>query len=147
FNLGLNLLLIPLYKQTAAAAVTSLTEMLLCTMYLARSLPRDLLPRGSLRVAVKILVAGLVMAVVAWYLRPLYILLMLPLAGGVYLGVALLIGAIPRADLAMVVGALRKKGASSTAVPELELAPTRVPWEDWSAETGPAVPGAESAAG
>ena len=62
FNLGLNLILIPRYKQVGAAAVTSLTELLLLCVSIVL-VPRRLLPVASLKVGVKVIGASLFMAI------------------------------------------------------------------------------------
>jgi O-antigen/teichoic acid export membrane protein len=121
FNLGLNLLLIPHFQQIAAAAVTSLTELLLLILSIV-FIPKYLLPRKSLLVAGKALGASLVMAAVAWLLRPLPILLVVAAMLPTYLIVAFLIGTIPREDLYMLYLAVRnktRKTVTKTTIPVL----------------------------
>lgn len=112
FNLTLNLILIPIYQHIGAAVSTSLTEMLLFSMGLF-FVPRSLLPVKSLRVGAKVLIASLIMAVVTWPLHylhnNLHILLLLPIAMVVYIGSALLIGAIPHEDLSALYKAIQYK--------------------------------------
>lgn len=108
FNLGLNLILIPLYRHIGAAIVTTLTEALLCCI-LVVFIPRNLRPVGSLRVAFKALIASLVMALAILALHAFNILVILPIAMLVYLGVSLLVGTIPREDYQAVYSAIRQK--------------------------------------
>lgn len=100
--------------------VTSLTELLLLTMYLGVSLPRNLLPMGSAWVATKIVVASAVMGVVIYLLRRYNVLVLLPVAIVVYLGTATMIRAIPSGDLSAVLAAVGKRatGARAPLVPE-----------------------------
>jgi O-antigen/teichoic acid export membrane protein len=101
FNLGLNLILIPLYQQVGAAIVTSLTELLLiCLSYLF--IPKSLFPLGSVRLAAKAIVASFVMALSIWAMGRFHIFnlfLILPVAMLVYFVTATAIGTIPREDL------------------------------------------------
>ncbi|MBX5450688.1 flippase [Thermogemmatispora sp.] len=133
FNLGLNLLLIPLYHQDGAALVTSLTELLFIGPFLF-FIPRTLWPRGSLTVALKALAASLVMALVVWLLRQWAILALLPVALVVYLTAATLLRTIPRADLVALFDAVlrRRQGRSS---PTETVAAVAMEQAD-SAETG-----------
>ena len=114
FNLSSNLIFIPLYKHIAAAAITSLTEMLLFSIYVSISLPRHLVPLGSLRVAIKAIIASLVMAFVIWLLRTFNILVIVPIGMFVYLIVATLLGTIAREDLQALYRAIRHKGQRSS---------------------------------
>lgn len=112
FNLGLNLLLIPLYQHIGAALVTSLTELLL-TIFSLVFIPRALWPLGSLKVGVKALLAGLSMGLVIWLLQqyaPLNNLqTILPVSALVYFGIAILIGTIPREDMKAIYASVRHK--------------------------------------
>jgi len=112
FNLGLNLLLIPRYQQIGAAAVTSLTELLLLGIGLA-FIPRRLLPIGSLRTGLKALLASLVMALAIYPLGTFNIFLILSVALVVYLVAATLLGAIPREDMRALAHAVRNKSQRS----------------------------------
>lgn len=116
FNLVLNLLLIPVYQQIGAAIVASLTELLLCFVCVYY-VPRHLRPVGSLPVALKALIASLVMALAVLLLHTLPIFVLLPIAMLVYLGVALLLRTIPRDDYQAVFGAIRQKKEQLTSNP------------------------------
>lgn len=128
FNLGLNLILIPLYKHVGAAIVTSLTELLLLCIGLV-FVPRRLLPLGSLRVAGKSLLAGLIMAggVLLLQRQTFNIFVILPAGAFVYFGAAMLLGAIPREDLRSLYRSVRHKAQRS--VPEVAAGQQRV--EQW----------------
>lgn len=118
FNLGLNLILIPHFQQIGAAAVTSLTELLLlCTAITL--LPRHLLPLRSLLVGVKAVIASLAMALVILLLRQFNILMILPIAVLVYFGGATLLRTIPRRDLEALYGAIRFKVRRTSSVSAL----------------------------
>jgi hypothetical protein len=108
FNLGLNLLLIPLYQQVGAALVTSLTELLLLVVSLFFT-PRPLWPSGSMKVGLKALLAAMVMGVVIWFIRQESFLLILLISAVVYFGVATLIGTIPREDVKALYTSIRHK--------------------------------------
>ncbi|MEO7020964.1 MAG: flippase [Ktedonobacteraceae bacterium] len=109
FNLGTNLLLIPLYKQVGAALVTSLTELLLlCTSMVI--IQKQLLPGKSIRVASKALVSALVMAAAIYLLRSLSILFITPVAFLAYAGSAFLLRTIPREDMQFLLKAVKNKG-------------------------------------
>lgn len=116
FNLGLNFALIPLYQHIAAAAVTSLTELLLLILSLFFT-PRHLLPVESLRVGGKALFASVVMAVVIWLLGQFSILIIGPAALVVYVGMTSLLGTIPQDDMRSLLGAMRSKGQRASAIP------------------------------
>ena len=108
FNLGLNLVLIPRFQHVGAAVVTSLTELLLVGLSLV-FLPRQLIPFGSLRVGGKALLASLVMAGVITVMHTLSLFVILPVAMVSYCIAATLLGTIPRSDLQIVQGAIRRK--------------------------------------
>ena len=61
FNLGLNLILIPIYQQTGAALVTTLTELLLLCISFT-FVPQGLLSKEIWKVGSKTLIASLFMA-------------------------------------------------------------------------------------
>jgi len=108
FNLGLNLYLIPRYQQIGAAAVTSLTELLvLCGSFYF--VPKYLLPKESFKVIVKVMMAALVMSLVVLLVRRLSILAILPIALLVYSGTAILLKTVPREDIHALISALRSK--------------------------------------
>lgn len=116
FNLGLNLILIPVYQHVGAAIVTSLTELLLAAIAIV-FLPKHLLPVGSLRVGVKSLVASLVMTVAILLLSTFQILVILPVAMLVYFGTATLLRTIPREDVRALYRAIRRKVHSVSTPP------------------------------
>jgi O-antigen/teichoic acid export membrane protein len=108
FNLGLNLLLIPLYREVGAAIVTSLTELLLLGIS-ATIIPRRLLPTSSILVSLKALAASLVMGVVAFFLKSLPVLVILPIATLEYFIVATALRTIPLKDMQALYLAARNK--------------------------------------
>lgn len=113
FNLGLNLILIPLYQQVGSAMVTSLTEMLLlCTSLLF--IPRYLLPLRSLRVGAKAVIASLAMALAILAVQDFNIFVILAVATPVYCAVATLLGTIPRQDLQALYSAVRQRGEETS---------------------------------
>lgn len=116
FNLGLNLVLIPVYQHVGAAIVTSLTELLLAAIAIV-FIPRHLLPVGSLRVGVKSLVASLVMAVAILLLSTFQILVILPVAMLVYFGTATLLRTIPREDVQQLYRTIRRKAHRDSTPP------------------------------
>lgn len=109
FNLGLNLLFIPLFQQVAAAAITSLTELLIFFAS-AFFLPKKLLPSGSTSTGVKSLIASIAMALVIWPLHTLSLFVILPVAMLAYFAAATLLHTIPREDLNALLKAIRRKG-------------------------------------
>lgn len=117
FNLGLNLILIPVYQQLGAAILTSLTELLLCVMSIF-FLPRHLLPVKSLAVIGKSLFASFVMALAIVNLV-IYnftnLLIILPVAMLFYFGTATLMGAIPRSDMEALFRSVRARSRPSAA--------------------------------
>jgi O-antigen/teichoic acid export membrane protein len=109
FNLGLNLVLIPLYQHVGAAIASSLTEAVVCCSLIAFN-PRGLLPLGSLWIAIKALFSGLVMALAILALHNfVHFFIILPIAALVYITAALLIGVIPREDFLALYQAIRHK--------------------------------------
>lgn len=109
FNVSLNIFLIPHYRQTGAALVTTLTELLLFCMSFIY-VPRYALPKGSLKVGVKALLAALVMMLAVFLVRTLPIFIILPIALLIYGGVAFLLGAIPREDVQSLYRVIRYRG-------------------------------------
>src|SRR5712692_3664814 len=79
FNLGLNLVLILLYQQVGAAVASTLTEALVCCTFIV-FIPRQLMPFGSLRVALKALIASLVMALAILPVHTLHIFIIITIA-------------------------------------------------------------------
>src|SRR6266566_4645345 len=114
FNLGLNFILILLYQHIGAAIASTLTEVLICCIFVV-FIPRNLLPFGSLRVALKALIASLVMALAILPLHTLHIFIILPVAMLVYVGVFVLIGVIPREDYQAVYRAIRRKAQPTSS--------------------------------
>ena len=120
FNLGLNLILIPLYLHVGAALMTSLTELLLMLNALV-FIPRTLWPDGSIKVALKASLAAIAMGVVVWFMRDYNLLAIIPVAAVVYFGAAMLIGTLPREDMRAFTNAIRNKaGRGKSATGELE---------------------------
>jgi O-antigen/teichoic acid export membrane protein len=114
FNLGLNLLLIPLYKHVGAAIVTSLTELLLLSISTAL-VPRHLLPTGSIWVALKALVACAAMGMAIWLMQPFPLFVIIPVATLEYLMMALALAVIPGEDMRALARAVRKKARPALA--------------------------------
>lgn len=139
FNLGLNLLLIPHYQQLGAAAVTSLTELLLLVLSIV-FIPKYLLPRKSVFVALKALAASLVMAAIGLFLHTWSVFLLVPVMFLTYMVVALLIGTIPRDDLYALYQAVRNKQRKTVtkttipALPRVKLEQVELPLEEWDDE-------------
>jgi len=121
FNLGLNLILIPRYQEVGAAAVTSLTELLLLCVSIVL-VPRRLLPVGSLKVGVRVIGASLLMALAIILLNThfesisVFIILLVALV--VYVVATVLLRAIPREDIrALYKSVQRRKAAHSDPLP------------------------------
>jgi O-antigen/teichoic acid export membrane protein/acetyltransferase-like isoleucine patch superfamily enzyme len=108
FNVGGNLLLIPRLGGVGAAIMTSLTELLLMSLALAM-LPRHLLPVRSLVTSVKAVGASLGMALVVFAMSRAPILVIVPVAGIVYMVGATLLATIPRGDLAALYMAIARR--------------------------------------
>src|SRR5579875_437131 len=111
FNLGLNLLLIPRYQQIAAAAVTSLTELLLLCIS-SFFVPKYLFPRKSIKTAVKTFIAALVMGAIIFYLNRLSVLLLLPVGMLTYTSLTILFRTLPREDIQTLLKAIRDRKRS-----------------------------------
>jgi len=122
FNVGLNFILIPRYLHIGAAAVTSLTELLLMCLALVL-VPRALRPMGSVRVGLKALAASTVMGVVIWATRQTNLFTILSLAAVTYFVASVLFGTIPREDLKALYSSIRNKaGHVAETVPAGENA-------------------------
>jgi O-antigen/teichoic acid export membrane protein len=119
FNLGLNLILIPVYQHVGAAIVTSLTELLLASIAIV-FIPKHLLPMGSWRVGAKSLVASLVMAGAILLMSTFQILVILPVAMLVYFGTATLLRTIPREDVQQLYRAIRRNAHEDSTSSGLE---------------------------
>ena len=122
FNLGLNLVLILLYRHIGAAIASSLTEAVVCCCLIALN-PRDLLPLRSLWTALKAIFASLVMVLAILASHNLHFFITLFIAMFVYIGAAVLIGVIPREDYVALYHALRHKAqpasrANTDSLPE-----------------------------
>ena len=120
FNLALNVLLIPRYGHVGAAAVTTLTELLLLCLSILFT-PRYLLPGESLWVGAKVLLACGVMAAVMWLLRTCDLFIILPAGGVAYLAAAAILRAIPREDLQTLYKAIRQKAEQNTDTRQEQL--------------------------
>lgn len=119
FNLGLNLALIPHYQQVGAAAVTSLTELLLLCISLA-FVPKYLLPHKTLRVGMKTLAAALCMAGALFFIRTWSIFILLPVAFVVYTAIATFLRTVSREDVQALTQAVKRKGGSKAFDDTLE---------------------------
>lgn len=113
FNIGFNLILVPLLQSVGPAIVATLTEFLLVCINVF-IIPRSLLPIGSLQVAFKALIACLLMALVIFALHNLSIFIILPVAMLVYLAVAFVLKVLPREDYMAVYNAVLRKGRQNT---------------------------------
>lgn len=123
FNLGLNLLFIPVYQHVAAAAITSLTELLILCVSIV-FLPKRLLPVRSLWTGIKSFIASVGMAIVILPLHTLNLFAIIPVAMLAYFGIATLLRTIPRQDIEALYKAIRSKkqqaGSVETNSSELE---------------------------
>ena len=108
FNLVLNLLFIPMFQQVAAAAITSLTELLLLILSLF-FIPRYLIPTRSVLVGLKCIAASVIMGGVIWLLRYDSLLIILGAAAVVYLVAATLLRTIPKEDIQAIYWSIRHK--------------------------------------
>lgn len=117
FNLVLNLIFIPLFKEVAAAAVTSLTELLLLILSLF-FIPRYLIPTRSVLVGLKCITASLIMAAVIWFMRYDSLLIILGAAAIVYVGAATLLRTIPKEDIQAIYRSIRYKVHAAEPIPE-----------------------------
>lgn len=106
FNLITNIVFIPRYGTTAAAVTTVLSEVVLLAplFVIAR---REKVSIPLVGAAWRPLVAGGGMLAVIWLTRALPALPSMAVAGAVYLGLAVALGALPREDLARFWNALR----------------------------------------
>lgn len=125
FNLGLNLVLIPRYQQVGAAAVTSLTELLLLCVSIGL-VPRRFLPWSSLKVGAKVTVASLVMAAAIMLQSQLVsvrfsILIILLGAMLVYVAAVVLLRTIPREDIQALVRSVRRRKTLNSELPSLDI--------------------------
>ncbi len=111
FNLSLNLLFIPRYQQVAAAAVTSLTELLLLCIS-SVFMPRSLFPGKSFKTGIKTFTAALLMGAIVFYLQRLSIFLLLPLGILTYISLTTLFKTIPREDIQSLFMAIKNKKPS-----------------------------------
>jgi O-antigen/teichoic acid export membrane protein/acetyltransferase-like isoleucine patch superfamily enzyme len=114
FNVVLNFLLIPSFQGVGAAAVTSLTEVLLLCFAIAFT-PRDLLPFASIKVGLKAALASAVMGLVALRFNTFSILALVPIGTVVYLAAATVLGTIAKEDLRALLMAVRRKRAPQPA--------------------------------
>lgn len=125
FNLGLNLLLIPLYQHIGAALVTSLTELLLMVFAII-FIPRSLWPLGSIKVILKALLAGVAMGLAIWFSQQYSALnnlaAIMPISALVYFGTATLLGTIPREDIKAIYSSIRNKAGRKNAATEAAAA-------------------------
>jgi O-antigen/teichoic acid export membrane protein len=119
FNVGLNVVAIPLYQHVGAAWVTSLTELLLLCLAI-RAIPRALRPYGSIRVGLRALLASAAMASAIWTLgsavHAASLGVVVPVAACVYAAAAAALGTVPADDLQALYSSVRRKvfGASQS---------------------------------
>lgn len=113
FNVGINFVLIPRFMAVGAAWATSLTEILLFGIGLVL-IDRALIPVQLWLATLKIIVATLLMAGVAYMLTTYNILVILPVAGVVYIGAILGLRVLPAEDLARLKGAFARFQPRST---------------------------------
>lgn len=111
-NIALNLLLIPTWQHVGAAAATLASELLIGVAYIAL-LPKWLLQRESLAVALKATLAATVMSLVVLAADGLPTLPRVVLGMMTYLVAVLLLRVLPREDLVMLQQAVRWRGATS----------------------------------
>jgi O-antigen/teichoic acid export membrane protein len=105
FNLAANLVLIPRFQHVGAAAVTSLTEVAVFS-YLLVSLPRDLIPWRSLRIAARALGASAVMVGVLQILAGQHVVVLVVAGALTYAACSVAVGLISLDDLASMRRAL-----------------------------------------
>ena len=106
FNLVTNIIFIPHYGYAAAATTTVLSEIVLLAPFFIILRQREVsLP--IIGVAWRPLLAGVGMFAVAWLTSGLPALPSMALAGIVYLGLVIVLGALPREDIARLWSALR----------------------------------------
>jgi O-antigen/teichoic acid export membrane protein/acetyltransferase-like isoleucine patch superfamily enzyme len=115
FNVAGNLLLIPRLGGVGAAIMTSLTELLLLGLALA-VLPRHLLSVSSLITGCKALGASLAMALVVFLLTSHSILVIIPIAGMMYVVAATLLATVPKEDLTALYQAVARRTQRVTPV-------------------------------
>ncbi len=98
FNIGVNLLVIPRHGALGTAATTLLTEVLLYLWFAWRTAPL-VGAYGLGETLGRVGVAALGMGVSLWLLPTLHVVFTITLGGLIYLGLALLTGAVHRGDL------------------------------------------------
>ncbi len=109
-NLGLNLVLIPLFQHVGAAFTTAATEGFIL-IYLLVVMPRGLLARSTASVLAKAGIASAAMALVLTVLRGqgLPLLALVPLGGAIYALVGILLRLVPPEDFRLIVAALGRR--------------------------------------
>ena len=113
-NLGLNLVLIPLFQHVGAASTTAATEAFML-VYLLAVMPRDLLQRATLGVLAKAGVASAAMALVLMALRGQSLLLLVPTGVAVYALAGIALRLVPAEDFRLILGALGRRGRVAEA--------------------------------
>lgn len=110
FNLITNIIFIPQYGATAAAVTTVVSELILLAplLVIAR---RDSISIPILTAGWRPLLAGGGMLAVIWLTGALPALPSIALAGAVYVGLAIALGAVPREDLGRFWNAMRRAEA------------------------------------
>jgi peptidoglycan biosynthesis protein MviN/MurJ (putative lipid II flippase) len=101
-----NLLLIPLIQQDGAALVSSLTE-LGWLVWLLRSIPAEVFPRESARLAAKAVVAAGAAAIVGLVIADRGLVLAVPITLAAYAAGLIALGALGPSELAALRGLTR----------------------------------------
>jgi O-antigen/teichoic acid export membrane protein len=120
-----NFIVIPLFRESGAALVTSLTELfwLVCVV---RLMPRDLMSSENARVATRTLLAAVATAIVLFPAQGLSLALGLPLALAVFAGLALMLRAVSTTELLSLRALLRPVRAEERGLGETPLTPGAV---------------------
>ncbi|MCY4438424.1 MAG: flippase [Chloroflexi bacterium] len=106
FNLVTNIIFVPQYGYAAAAVTTVLSELVLLAPFFVIARRREIII-PILSTGWRPLLAGVGMFAVAWFTSSLPALPSMALAGFVYLGLVIALGALPREDIARFWSALR----------------------------------------
>jgi O-antigen/teichoic acid export membrane protein len=102
-----NLFVIPVLQQNGAALITSATEAIVLVWVLAAT-PKDLRAAARPLVVVKVLVAAGAAGAALWLLRDWSLFINVPIAGVLYLTVALGLGIVPADDFRALRARVRK---------------------------------------
>jgi O-antigen/teichoic acid export membrane protein len=113
-NTGLNLLLIPIYQHVAAAAVTLVTEAMIC-VYFFTLIPKDVLSTSSLYVGAKAGVAAGLMALVLVLFSGQHLFVLVPLGMVTYGSACLVLRVVARDDVQLFRQAIMSRRSESPA--------------------------------